>query len=587
MVVVEADKLPEAAGRKPSDFLDSIARSDLKEVLTPQTPYVSVSLEVGADLMPFTGGLGILEGDKLLQAEASGIPYTALTLAYSQRWLQGLQDYWQTENFESVTPEDLGLSRIGKTKINIIGWNGEEIVKDVDICQKSFGSAQILALYMPDLREVYYGGNDSEHRFFQQVVLGFGGQAAMDQVGLSPSLLQVNESAPVFSAVANLDKLVESGLDFEQALAQVRAKTLFTNHTLVQAAVSSLSGEYFERLVIPNVKSEIVRDWLRGIIVQESGGLELSKLAFELSGVQNGVSQIHAEISSFNYRRLDGSSVHFEANTNGIFIGRWTHPRFLASYLQSVVVDKNYLMADSAQEMIDNLDYKERLSIKNQAKHELVSYLRGRIDQDGNPIELPQESKIAVWSRRLAGYKQPFMFLKDPEELARVLEQEDMHLIMAGKAHPTDELMKEHLRDNLNMIKRHPVLSARVHFVQDYDAELAQHLVAGADIWLNTPRPGEEACGTSPFKAIVNDTIVVSTEDGGLADKRPASYIVIEGDEIYDRLRQASQEASNPFLRVKRVKAQLKDYIDTIPSGQMQEKYINLGYPQQDLPQAA
>lgn len=563
-------------------YLEKSGKVDLRDILTPRRQYVSVTLEVGVGEMPFTGGLGILEGDKLLQAEESGVPYTALTLAYSERWNQRLEDYYQKEDFETVTPEDLGLERIGKTSIKIIGWQGEEVVKEIDICRKSFGSAQILALYMPDLREVYYANNSSEHRLLQQVILGFAGQDAMDYVGIEPSMLQVNESAPVFSAVAHLDRLVQSGTSFEEAMRQTRQTTLFTNHTLVQAAVSSFSRELFERLVIPNIKSDEVKSWFYGMI--ESQGDHQSQIAFELSGKQNGVSKLHAEIASARFRRIDGSPVAFEANTNGIFMRRWSHPRFFEMYKKQGIIDEFNRPADVGA--IADLDYEERFEIKKEAKGEMIDYLKTRIDQDGNPVNIPSDAKVAAWARRLTGYKQPFMFLEDPEELARVLEEEDMHLVMAGKVHPTDESMKVDLKDALLKIRDNPVLRERVHFVQDYDVDLAKHLVAGADIWLNTPRRGEEACGTSPFKAIINDTIVVSVEDGGLADAQPAPYIAITGEDIYGKLRMASRELSIPAARMTRVKEQLEAYIGTIPSGAMQDKNIEFGFRSR-LPLAA
>lgn len=580
----EPSNFPHIEARIQKDFLEDIEREDAKEELTTTTSYSSVSLEVGVGKLSFTGGLGVLEGDKLLQAEKSKIPYTALTLAYSERWTQRLEHYFQIEDYETITPEDLGLKRVGKTSINIIGWHGEHIEKEIDICQKEYGSARVVALYSPDLREVYYGSNDSEHRLFQQVVLGFGGQKALDSLGLSPSLFQVNESAPVFSAIAHLDKLVQEGMEFDKALEATRDKTLFTNHTLVPAAVSNYPKDYFERLVIPNIESEAVRSWLRDAIEQE--GDQLSMLAFELSGMQNGVSKLHAEIASNSYKKLDGSSVHFEANTNGVFIGRWVHPRFLADLVEKGVVNENYLTTGQAAQVIEGMNWEERLEIKKQAKRELVEYLKTRSDQNGDAVEIPGDSKIAFWSRRMASYKQPFLLFEDPDQLARILEDEDIHLIMAGKVHPTDFIMKEGLKKKLQEIEGHPILKQRVHFVQNYDVELAKHLVSGADIGINTPIKGKEACGTSPFKMIANDTIVVSTEDGGLADKKPAPYIVTEGYDIYDKLHQASQEVDNPFLRTMRVRGQLAAYIDIIPSGEMQKKNINLGY-RKKLSQAA
>ena len=51
-------------------------------------------------------------------------------------------------------------------------------------------------------------------------------------------------------------------------------------------------------------------------------------------------------------------------------------------------------------------------------------------------------------------------------------------------------------------------------FVEDYDMKVARELVQGVDLWLNNPRRGEEACGTSGMKAAMNGVLNLSVLDG-------------------------------------------------------------------------
>ena len=54
----------------------------------------------------------------------------------------------------------------------------------------------------------------------------------------------------------------------------------------------------------------------------------------------------------------------------------------------------------------------------------------------------------------------------------------------------------------------------RIVFIEDYDIEVARHLVQGVDVWLNTPRRPLEASGTSGMKVCPNGGINLSILDG-------------------------------------------------------------------------
>ena len=563
------------------NYLDLIGRTDLKEVLTPCTPWVSVSMEVAYDKIPFTGGMGILAGDIFLQAEKSSIPMVVLTLAYSSRISQKLEDFNQVDVFKKINPEDLGLELVGRTSIKV---NNELVL--LDICQKNVNKGSIIALYEEGLKDLYYGSNYSEHRLYQEVVLGFGGHRALKKLNLNPAGIHLNESSKVFSAIAILDEAVSSGMSLDQALDFTRAKVILTNHTLVPAAVSSFPRELFENYVFGNLENPQVTDWIISLIDREGGRLSLATLALETVGKVNGVSKAHAKTASKNFKRIDGASVDFTPVTNGIFLERWTDPRLYLLYKQVDIIDEYDLPDPDFGEKIEQLDSWQLRAIKREARNDLIQYLKRRVDQYGRPVQIPQDPKIAVWARRFADYKRPGMIFEDQRALADILEDGNIHLIIAGKAHPTDEPMKDKMRDILTLIDDNPVLRARVHFVQDYNEELARHLVAGADIWLNTPQVGQEACGTSPWKAIANLTRVISTRDGGMADIDPPAYLEIKGssyqkevESLYLGLEEASSELSDQAKWAKKVKGQLRAYLSTISGARMLKDYLEFGFP--------
>jgi starch phosphorylase len=86
-------------------------------------------------------------------------------------------------------------------------------------------------------------------------------------------------------------------------------------------------------------------------------------------------------------------------------------------------------------------------------------------------------------------------------------------LILAGKAHPQDLPGQILIKQWKDFIRR-PDVRGRVAFLTDYDMLLAQELVQGIDLWINTPQRPWEACGTSGMKVLVNGGLNLSELDG-------------------------------------------------------------------------
>jgi starch phosphorylase len=130
----------------------------------------------------------------------------------------------------------------------------------------------------------------------------------------------------------------------------------------------------------------------------------------------------------------------------------------------------------------------------------------------------PQALTIG-FARRFATYKRGNLILKDPDRLARILNdpQRPVQIIFAGKAHPQDQIGKEVIR-NIIHVANLPEFRHRMAFIEDYDMNVARYMVQGSDVWLNNPRRPLEACGTSGMKAAANGALNMSVLDGWWAE---------------------------------------------------------------------
>jgi starch phosphorylase len=164
-------------------------------------------------------------------------------------------------------------------------------------------------------------------------------------------------------------------------------------------------------------------------------------------------------------------------------------------------------------------------------RHDLVEDARARLQQ-----QLMQRTRRAEaialarqvldpnvltlgFARRFTEYKRPTMLLAQPERLARLLTHPErpVQLIIAGKAHPRDETGRGMVRQWVQFVQR-PDVRTRVVFLEDYDMALAEQLVQGVDVWINTPRRPWEASGTSGMKVLVNGGLNLSELDGWWAE---------------------------------------------------------------------
>lgn len=580
------------------EFLIHIGRPELQETITHRKPYVYWTDELYGWGIKGNGGKGMLASDTLTIAKETGLPTVCITNFYRKEKSFELDDNFnQKVVSKGVLPEERGYADTG-ININLsTHWHSK--VK-IDFVMKQEGSVTVVCPTEPNLGELYEGETSSDRRLYQDVVLGFGGHKALEALGFEPSMNQVlNEAPTVFAALATLDAHLSETKNLKKALSDIRKIFIYTNHTTVLAADACISLQQFENFVMPNIKNEELKDWLREIINRHEGRIYLSMLAIELSGKKNGVSKIHAKKASEIYKDCDGNYPKFEAVTNGIALSRWANPEILNILKKHNVMDKFNLPTENYKTNLDIISESEIIAQRRSGKLELIDHLYQRKDQYGKPVTITEGAKIADWSRRIVSYKRPEMLFHNPTRLADILERQNMDLVIAGNAHPNDVDMHREIRRILEIIDNNEILKKRVHFIQDYDEDLGKALARGSDIAINTPRVGEEACGTSGLKKLINFALILSTRDGwladpfiaaaeeGIGDHKPA-YLEITGknyeeeaESVYLNLEKGGQiidgKAEVPLVEF--IIGQLKEYFPIASGARMEKNYIDLGFP--------
>jgi starch phosphorylase len=228
--------------------------------------------------------------------------------------------------------------------------------------------------------------------------------------------------------------------------------------------------------------------------------MNMTKLALRLSAWVNGVAERHAETAQ---RMFPGYRIH--AVTNGVHASTWAHPAFARLY-DSVAPGWQHdpdllLRADRLP------DYAVRAA-RADARGALLREVERR-----SGVKLRPDLPVLALARRMTGYKRPDLLFSNLERLRAIAAKTPFQVVVAGKAHPHDEGGRGLIRGLHTAIDalREAVPAA---FLPGYDMTLAQAMVAGADVWLNTPLPPLEASGTSGMKAALNGGLNLSVLDG-------------------------------------------------------------------------
>jgi glycogen phosphorylase len=544
--------------------------------------YFSAEYGISESVPVYSGGLGVLSGDHLKGSSDLGIPLTAVGLLYRQGYFRQYlnADGWQQEHYPENDFYNLPVSLLeddnGSPLRIQVEYPGH--VVHAQIWQLMVGRTRLLLLdtnlpsNTPDDQDItaqlYGGGHDM--RVKQEMLMGIGGVRALRAAGVEPSIYHMNEGHSAFLGLERVRILMEENdVDFDTALKAVRASNCFTTHTPVAAGNDAFAPETMSYFFKEYIKS-------LGISMERFMGLgrqnrddqhehfSMTVLALRLAAHNNGVSQLHGEVSRKMwlgvYPGIMEDEVPIGAITNGIHTPTWI------SHEMSNLYDR-YLGPDWAEdptnpktwEMADRIPEAELWRTHERRRERLVAFarrrLREQLERRGAPqreIEqaeevLDPEALTIGFARRFALYKRGTLLLRDRERLRALLTDKErpIQIIFAGKAHPADTMAKEIIRELVHFM-RDPEIRRRIVFLEDYDMNVARYLVQGCDVWLNTPRRPLEASGTSGMKAAANGALNLSVLDGWWVEgyNRQVGWSIGYGEEYDDLELQDSIESA-------------------------------------------
>ena len=560
-------------------FSDAVERTHLTRAISDERPYTYWTIELYDQQNGIRGGggLGVLAADTRRVAEQMGVPFALITPFYPYESHQKMVRGQLTDEHIPVDYRKFGFNYVDKVNVKCCGN-----LCSLEVVEKRFENTRIIGITEPNFGELYAGMSGSDHRLYQEVALGFGGYAALKLLGLKPAIMQLNEVATFFAALARLDELARNGMDFYEAVVYTRKHTLYTNHTLVQAAEADFSYEQFERFVFPNLKSLAVKKWLADKF--EDGHIKLSSVTIEIAELRSGVSKLHARVA--NYRDIAGNKVKFKAVTNGIDMETWVLPEILQYYKDAGIIDNVTEPTDDYKEKLSYLSSEDIRQFKRSGREVLNSVLADRVDQYGRKLHFGENDFIFDFKRRFVDYKRPEMPFRDPVRLRNILESHGAHYILAGRVHAGDGIMYNKLLKLLNTIDKDDYLREHVHYIADYDEKLAYGLSCGANAAINVPIVGLEACGTSWMKDVANLNILISTHDGGVADGSIDSYFNVSGkteeeelDMLYQRMEEALTTFDNDFDLEFALRRQLEEFLPVISGARMLKDYLDYLFP--------
>ncbi|MDS1029367.1 alpha-glucan family phosphorylase [Bacillota bacterium LX-D] len=508
--------------------------------------YFSAEFGIHESTPIYSGGLGLLAGDHCKAASDLGIPLVGVGILYKQGYFcqQINGEGWQEVHNSSLDPSQMPIKPacLPNGQEVIITLEFPERLVYVKVWEQNIGRIKNyyldtdLALNSPHDRlltsKLYIG--DQSIRLSQEIILGFGGVKALRALNISPNVWHINEGHAAFVIVQRIRELVQKGLDFPTACEVVKANTIFTTHTPVPAGHDVFNVEmidhYFGHLY---EKIGINRDSLISLCWDsQRNGFNMSKLALNYSSFVNGVSKIHCQstkkIFADLYADIPFSEMPIHYITNGIHTTSWTATEMQQLFQKHLGSDwiKNITQAKQWRKVYDIPD-EELWQAHLLLKEKLLAFARenilNRLNRNFETAEvgkrytayLKKDTLLICFARRFATYKRATLLLRDKERLAKLVNnpQQPVVIMFAGKAHPEDRPGQQMIKQ-LCDLEKDPRFQGKILFLENYDINLARHLVQGADVLLNTPRYPLEASGTSGQKAAVNGVINCSTLDG-------------------------------------------------------------------------
>lgn len=545
--------------------------------------YFSAEYGLSEVIPMYSGGLGVLSGDHCKTASDLGLPFVGIGLLYKQGYFSQHinSEGWQETKFTDLNISDFPINPA-------IGPDGNEIIVSVDFPERTvFAKVWEIKvgrvhLYLLDtnidknnpsdrmITARLYGG-DQETRICQEILLGIGGVRVLNALNLNPTVYHMNEGHSAFMGLELIRQLInEKGLTFAQAKEVVAAASVFTTHTPVPAGndifsyylIDKYFSNYWPTLNIN--RHEFMNMGTK--LGDDNQNFNMTVLALNISGRRNGVSRLHGAVSRNLFKSVWKDLTEHEVPighiTNGIHTLTWISPelrdilnRYLADDWQERISEEQTW--DAVEQIKDSELWETHIKLKAEMIEFLNEKLReqrlangeslANINRDGNILD-PNVLTIG-FARRFATYKRANLIFRDIERIKEILNNKDMpvQIIFAGKAHPADKPAHDVIKSIYDISKQQG-FAGKVVIIENYNMEVARHMVHGVDVWLNNPRRPLEASGTSGQKAGANGVINFSVQDGWWVEGYNGKNGWAIGDQIFYESEFAQDEADSESL---------------------------------------
>ena len=485
------------------------------------------------DMPTYSGGLGALAGDTIRSAADLELPMVAVSLLYRNGYFsQHLDEHgWQTESPIEWDPADYLDEMPQRATVTIEGREVQIRAWRFDVEGLTGHTVPVFFLdtdlpaneqHDRDLTGTLYGGGD-HYRICQEAVLGIGGVRMLHAMGYdSVERYHMNEGHASLLTLALLDqsayqhgRSAVSRADIEA----VRKQCVFTTHTPVPAGHDKFSLDLVEN-VLARSSEEFVDaadpysvETLRRVLglngeLQDlhevtMGGnqLNMTYLALNLSDYVNGVAKKHGEVS-----RLMFGDYPVDSITNGVHASTWVSEPFRELFDTHIPgwEEDNFSLRYALK-----ISREEIWEAHQTAKEALVDEVAQTTD-----TQLDPHTFTIGFARRMTAYKRADLLISDLERLRKIARRSGpIQIVYAGKAHPKDEEGKRIIQ-RIYQAKEALEGDVTIAYIPDYNKRTTRLMISGSDVWLNTPKPPNEASGTSGMKAALNGVPHLSILDG-------------------------------------------------------------------------
>ncbi len=512
--------------------------------------YFSMEYAIHNSLPIYAGGLGVLTGDLCKEATDFGLPLVAVGFMYPQGYfhqhLCSDPGSCQIEIYEQLNFDDAPISRVLSPEGNVVVARVEfgDATLGIGLWQVKVGCTNIYLLdvnleenpaqYRQLSARLYVA--DQDLRLQQEIVLGIGGVRVLRSLGINPSVWPANQGHTAFMLLERVREEVARGKSFAEALDRVRAETIFTTHTPVMAGHDIFSAQLMDKY--------FARYWQALGINREtflqlgqhdgtaSQSFNMTVFSLRMARQRNAVSKLHGKVARRMWHNLwpevTEDQVPISHVTNGVHLSTWIAPELYHLFTEYLGKDWVKEQDDSRLwERLKDVPDEELWRVHQLLHDKLLSTLRTRarkrlVENNVVPIEmsvmgtlLDPEALTIAFARRFVEYKRPALIFQDIKRLKSIIKNGlyPVQIIFAGKSHPADFTSKK-LLQQVYSLATDLDFEGRIAFVENYDMHMARYLAQGVDVWLNTPRRLQEACGTSGMKASMNGVLHLSIRDG-------------------------------------------------------------------------